>query len=138
MDTIITRQDLTIDELMVLNSELRDAEKSIALAYLMLLGGHLGVHRFYLKRIGTAVVQLVLFLLTSISYFMGIILMEFYEPIGIVFIVVMALSGLALLVWIIIDLFLMPRMVREWNERIERQILEQIVYYRNMRNQDLS
>jgi len=138
MDTIIQRQDLTIDELMVLNSELRDAEKSIALAYLMLLGGHLGVHRFYLKRIGTAVVQLVLFILTTISYFMGVILMEFYEPIGIVFIVVMALSGLALLIWIIIDLFLMPRMVKEWNERIEQQILEQIVYYRNMRNQNLS
>lgn len=127
----IHRSDLTLNELMVLNSELRDQEKSLALAYLMLLGGHLGVHRFYLKKIGTAVVQLVLFLTASVTYFFGVVFMEFSLPLGIASLVIAALSGLALFVWIVVDLFIMPGMVREWNERVERQLIDQIVYYRN-------
>ena len=50
---MLTKQELSLNELMVFSSELRRAEKSAAIAYLMLLGGHLGLHRFYLKKKGT-------------------------------------------------------------------------------------
>lgn len=127
---MLTRYDLTTGELMVLNSELQHAEKSMALAYLMLLGGHLGVHRFYLKRIGTAVLQLILFIIATISYFVFAVTIEFSEAVGILSFIAMLLTGLPLFIWIIVDLFRMPRMVREWNEQVERQIIEEIVRYR--------
>lgn len=70
---MLNKQDLTLDEMMVFSSEMRASEKSTALAYLMLLGGHLGLHRFYLNKKGTGILQLVLFLLACVFYFgMGI------------------------------------------------------------------
>lgn len=46
----LTKNDLSTNELLVLNLEMNKREKSLVLAYLMLLVGHLGVHRFYLKK----------------------------------------------------------------------------------------
>lgn len=124
-----------MDELLILNSELRHSEKSLALAYLMLLGGHLGVHRFYLKRFGTAVAQLALFLVATATYIVGIILIELAALAGVFILGITVVNGLALFIWIIVDLFLMPRMVREWNEAVENRLLQQIRQFREMQNQ---
>lgn len=127
----ITKNDLTVNELMVLNSSLRSAEKSLALGYLMLIGGHLGIHRFYLKRPGTATVQLVLFLIAVVSYFMTYLMLgvALNTPF-IISLVFLCLSAAALFIWILVDLFLLPRMIREWNTRVEQEILEEIIRYR--------
>src|SRR3546814_218169 len=66
---MVTKSELSIQQLLLLNSEMKHAEKSLGLAFLMLLGGHLGLHRFYLKRFTSGTIQLVLFIVATISYF---------------------------------------------------------------------
>lgn len=67
----LNKRDLSVNELMVLNSELRDSEKSLGIAYLMLIGGHLGIHRFYLKQKKTALGQLSLFVSAVLFYILA-------------------------------------------------------------------
>ncbi|MFB5762577.1 TM2 domain-containing protein [Paenibacillus medicaginis] len=127
----LTKDQLTVNEMLILSSAMRDTEKSLALAYLMLIGGHLGVHRFYLKRIATAIVQLVLFILTTIFYIVFSIALEFESgPFMMLSGILLVLFGGALTVWVIVDLCLMPRMVREWNERAEADIMAQLYQLR--------
>jgi hypothetical protein len=127
----LTKDQLTVNEMLILNSAMRDTEKSLALAYLMLIGGHLGVHRFYLKRIATAVVQLVLFILAFIFYVVFAVTAEVEGgPFMMLSGILLVLFGGTLTVWVIVDLFLMPRMVREWNQRAESEIMTQIYQLR--------
>ncbi|AWB47079.1 TM2 domain-containing protein [Paenibacillus sp. CAA11] len=132
------KRDLSTNELLILNSELRHAEKSQALAYLMLVGGHLGVHRFYLRRIGTAIAQLVLFFTVIFSYiFMLISIGLGAEALFFIFIVLLIGSAATLTIWVIVDLFLIPGMVKDWNTRVEQQIMEQIIRQRSYMSQGL-
>ncbi len=74
--------------------------KSAGVSYLLLLFlGGLGAHRFHLGRTGTAVAQLPLTILgwTLLAVVVGIVLLI---PLGI---------------WLIVDLFLVPGMVRDHN-----------------------
>ncbi|WP_458120435.1 TM2 domain-containing protein [Paenibacillus sp. Z6-24] len=127
---MLTRYELSPQELMLLNSELRPREKSLALSYLMLIGGHLGVHRFYLRRTVSAIIQLVLFLLAMAAYFGLVFTAEFNNDASGLFLGLTLLTGFPLFVWIVIDLFLIPRMVRDWNQRAEHDVLQQIEWLR--------
>lgn len=130
---MLNKQDLTLDEMMVFSSEMRASEKSTALAYLMLLGGHLGLHRFYLNKKGTGILQLVLFLLACVFYFgMGIGSAAESDILIIISFILFAVPALVLFIWVIVDLFLLPRMLREYNARVEREILQEIHQYRQM------
>ena len=125
----MNRNDLSLEQLLVLQSELRHVEKSLALAYLMLLGGHLGVHRFYLRRFVSGSLQLALFLIATASYFAAAAVSsvsEEWDALSLALLGVMVLAGLALFVWIIVDLFILPRMVREWNEAREAEIIRKL------------
>jgi len=129
-----TKHDLDIRELMLLSSAMREREKSLALGYLMLIGGHLGIHRFYLKRYGSAALQLILFAAAMASYIF-MILSDVLAPgeislLGLI--PFLAFAG-ALTVWVIIDLFLLPGMIRSWNEQAERETIEEIVSFRQSR-----
>lgn len=127
----ISRYELSAQEMMLLNSEMRGKEKSLGLTYVMLLGGHLGIHRFYLKRIPSGIVQLVLFLFTMIFYFLLAFMSIVESETGtMVFMIFMILFGLALFIWIVIDLFMIPKMVKELNDQTEAYILSQIEYLR--------
>lgn len=127
----LTKHQLTVNEMLILNSAMRDTEKSLVLAYIMVVGGHLGVHRFYLKKTATAIVQLVLLVLSCIFYIILSISLEF-ESWGLVLlsVIFLILFGGALTVWVIVDLFLIPGMVREWNQRTEEEIMAQIYQLR--------
>lgn len=130
---MLNKQDLTLDEMMVFSSEMRASEKSTALAYLMLLGGHLGLHRFYLNKKGTGILQLVLFLLACVFYFgMGIGSAAESDILIIISFILFAVPALVLFTWVIVDLFLLPRMLRVYNARVEREILLEIHQYRQM------
>ncbi|WP_058302206.1 NINE protein [Gorillibacterium timonense] len=134
---MLTKQELDIQELMLLNSELRNREKSLGLCYLMLLGGHLGLHRFYVKRIASAVAQLFLFLFT-IAMYIGLVVADIAESdvVLVIFLVLFFLSALGLSVWVIVDIFLIPRMIREWNAREEQQLLQEIWRIRHRKAQE--
>ncbi|WP_201006011.1 TM2 domain-containing protein [Paenibacillus glycanilyticus] len=127
----MNRQDLTLNELMVFNSEMRSSEKSAAIAYLMLLGGHLGVHRFYLKRKKTAIIQLILFLIATLAYILlSIASAAEQKALLIISTILFALPAAALFIWVIVDLFLISRMVKAYNKEVEMDLIEQIIRYR--------
>ncbi|MCH1640846.1 TM2 domain-containing protein [Paenibacillus timonensis] len=131
-----TKSDLTTSELMLLNSEMNKREKSLGLAYMMLLAGHLGVHRFYLKRIASGVIQLCLFIL-AIGLYFGFAIAAGIESVdspdtaySLLLLIPVILFGLALTVWVIVDACLLPGMVRDWNSKLEQSLIEQIVALR--------
>ncbi|MCK8488211.1 TM2 domain-containing protein [Paenibacillus sp. MBLB2552] len=133
---MLTKGDLTTSELLLLNSEMNKREKSLGLAYLMLLAGHLGVHRFYLKRIASGVVQLCLFILAFVLYFVfaiaaGIESVDSPETAySLLLLIPVILFGLALTVWVIVDACLLPGLVRDWNAKLEQSLVEQISAFR--------
>ncbi|WP_195576217.1 TM2 domain-containing protein [Paenibacillus sp. 1001270B_150601_E10] len=124
---MLSRHDLSTKELLLLQSELRSHEKSAGVAYLLLIGGHLGAHRFYLKRTGTAIVQLILFLIAVVMYAALVIFVETdLDVLTGLSVIGLILSSLALTIWIIVDLFLISKMVREYNAKVEQDLLMQI------------
>lgn len=109
------------------------------MAFLMLLMGHLGVHRFYLKRYVSGAVQLGLILLVFISYIGFAILLgldsemgsDTYSIPGLLALGVFLLTALGLTVWVIVDACLLNGMVKRWNAELEQSIIREIVQYRN-------
>lgn len=76
------------------------ARKEVGITYVLwLLLGTLGVHRFYLGRNGTAAAQLIL----TVTGWATAILLIGFVPLAVVW------------VWVIVDAFLIPAMVRETN-----------------------
>lgn len=76
--------------------------KSVGASYLIwfFLGG-LGVHRFYLGRMGSGIAQLLLGLLGWLPLFMGWVVLG---------------------VWLIVDAFLIPGIAREENEKLAHRL----------------
>ena len=95
-NTMLERQVIIVKE-----------EKSMGLAYVLLIFlGMLGIHRFYLGRIGTGVTQL---LLCLVGWTTAWILIGFF-PLGILWI------------WLFIDLFLTAGMVRASNAKLLKTV----------------
>lgn len=78
-------------------------KKSTGVAYLLwfFLGG-LGVHRFYLGRTGSGAAILILTLLSLLLSFVGIGFITIWIPV----------------IWVLIDVFLIPGMTRDYNMRL--------------------
>lgn len=133
-----SKQTLSTTELLILNSEMSKQEKSLAMAYLMLLAGHLGIHRFYLKKPVSGAIQLALFVVTLISYFMFVIMTglnatetdSYNLGYSLLFLIPTMLCGLALTVWVIVDACILPGMVKAWNAALEQSLINQIVSFR--------
>ncbi|VVE36734.1 TM2 domain-containing protein [Pandoraea anhela] len=84
------------------------SKKSSGIAYLLwFFFGGLGGHRFYAKRTGTAVAQLVLWIVGLSTIFLG--------GLG-VFIL-----G-ALYIWVVVDAFLIPGLIRSYNLKLAAQV----------------
>jgi hypothetical protein len=124
----INKSDLTLEQLIILQSELKHAEKSLALAYFMLIGGHLGVHRFYLKRPVSGSLQLALFVIATVFYYLFAIAATLNEEstVPYFFLGLCLVSAVTLFIWIIVDMCIIPRYVREWNSEQERQLIERL------------
>ncbi len=83
------------------------AKKSTGIAYLLwFFFGSIGGHRFYLGRTGSAVGMLVLLVLSALFSIVGIGLFGF----------------LALVIWLIIDAFLIPGIVSEFNTNLVQSL----------------
>ncbi len=113
MSNLSLKQQLTSQQLAMVQSELEHKKKSMVVAYLFaILLGSLGAHRFYVRRIGTAGTQLVLTLLGYMTVWifgLGFIFL------GIVWI------------WVIVDLFLLHGYVNRLNKDIERELIAQVM-----------
>lgn len=82
------------------------SEKSVALAYIFLIFlGQLGIHRFYVGRIGTGIVQLILCIIgwSTVWFYVGI--------------VPLVILG----IWLIVDLFITAGMVRAANAKLRAE-----------------
>ena len=100
---------LTNDERLLVNSELERRGKNVMVAYLLLIFlGTIGVHRFYLGLKGTAITQLVL---TLVGWATVLILVGFIP---------LAIVG----VWVFIDLFLLPGIIKSQNAELEKEIID--------------
>jgi len=136
-----SKQNLTTNELIVLSSEMRKREKSLVFAYLMLLMGHLGIHRLYLKRTVSGIIQLALFIIMFISYIMFIVLVGIDDTLvdsnliipGFIAMGIALVGFIALTIWVIVDACLLPGIVRSWNYNLEQTLIAQIVALRPVR-----
>lgn len=92
---------------MLVEAKVNNLKKSTGTAYLLLLLlGSFGAHRFYLGKIGTAWTQVILF-------FLGIL--------------TLGLLWLPLGLWLLIDLTLVPSMVRDHMEIVRKEARLEVI-----------
>lgn len=102
---------LTTQEQILIEQRVTNEAKSIAAAYLLwfFLGGF-GVHRFYLGRIRTAIAILSLTIL-------GLVL----SAIGIGVLLLAAVG-----IWLLVDAFLIPGIVRRHKEQVRQELTAKV------------
>ncbi|MFC5652752.1 TM2 domain-containing protein [Paenibacillus solisilvae] len=106
---IAQKSQLDARELLLLDQEVKNHGKNMVVAYLLwFFIGSFGAHRFYMKKTGSAVAQLIL-TITVIGYIV---------------------SG----IWVLIDAFLLHTWVKEENQRIEDQIINDLISQKHFHN----
>ncbi|QSB19067.1 TM2 domain-containing protein [Pseudomonas sp. 15A4] len=85
---------------MLIEQKVSNAQKSTGVAYLLwFFVGGFGGHRFYLGKTGTAVAQLII------------------TVVGLFTLIPLIITG----IWVLVDAFLIPAIVRENTESVRRQ-----------------
>lgn len=106
MDYNITRKlQMDARELLLLDSEVKNQGKNIIVAYILwYFLGIFGAHRFYMRKTGSAIAQLIL----SITV-IGLIVSS---------------------IWWIVDAFILHTWVKEHNRSLENHLIDQILNQR--------
>ncbi|MBW7476527.1 TM2 domain-containing protein [Paenibacillus oenotherae] len=108
-NNIALKSQLDARELLILDQEVRNQGKNMMVAYVLwFFLGIFGGHRFYMKKTGSAVAQLVL-TLTVVGY-------------------------LVTCIWVIVDAFLLHTMVKEENKEVEDRILHALLSQKHFEN----
>ncbi len=98
---------LDTQQQMLIEQRVSNDAKSPLLAYMLLIfAGGLGIHRFYLGRGGSGVAMLLLLILGILT-----------TPILVGFALLLALG-----IWMLVDLFLIPGMVTEQRDALRRKL----------------
>jgi TM2 domain-containing membrane protein YozV len=106
---IAQKSQLDARELLLLDQEVKNQGKNMVVAYLLwYFLGIFGAHRFYMKKKGSAVTQLILSLT----------------------LVGMIATG----IWWLIDAFLLHTWVKEHNREVEGQVLNEIMAKKHFEN----
>lgn len=104
---------MSTQEKILIEQRIANDGKSILVAYLLLaFFGGFGAHRFYLGRTGSAAAQLILFILGWAT---------------LVFIVGAALL-IAVGIWVIIDIFLIPGIVQAQRDTMRQQLTQELLF----------
>ncbi|REK58826.1 MAG: TM2 domain-containing protein [Thermobacillus sp.] len=102
MDLVAMKSRLDARQLMIVDSEVRNQGKNMILAYVLwYFLGILGGHRFYMKKTGSAIAQLIL----SITL-IGLIVTT---------------------IWWIVDAFLVHTWVKDHNRELEYRLVSQMI-----------
>ena len=87
-------------------------QKSIGVAYvLLIIFGGMGLHRFYLEKIGSGVVQFIMWVAVIVSIY-SIIQDASNGVVSPGWSALLSIAGLPLGIWVLVDLFLIPGMAR--------------------------
>ncbi|WP_339642126.1 TM2 domain-containing protein [uncultured Pelagibacterium sp.] len=108
---------LTTQDRMLIEQRVTNDAKSAGVAYLLwFFTGGLGGHRFYLGKTGTAIFQLVLFVVgwATVAVFVGFL--------------VLAILG----IWVLIDAFLIPGMIQGHKDAIRNRLTSEAAMYSSM------
>ncbi len=132
--TTISKNDLTLEELAILESEMLKKKKNREAAWGLWAGlSFFGAHRFYTENYGYASAMLlssavpiigIIFLLSTVDFFYG-----FSKFLLVLFILLLAGS----LIWSWIDAFFLNRRIEELNDKTEMNILDSIRQQRNLK-----
>jgi len=110
--SIEKKQQLTAQQLGILNSEMEKHKKSTTVAYLLwFFLGSLGAHKFYLRNTMMGIIYLVLFILGAATTAIGIGFF-FYGILGVL---------------LLVDLFTIPRQIRKLYEKEEEKIIDRLL-----------
>ncbi|AJD93525.1 hypothetical protein JMA_42080 (plasmid) [Jeotgalibacillus malaysiensis] len=116
--TFMAKQDLTTQELQILASETEKRKKSSGTAWiLLLLLGSVGAHRFYLGHTGIGIAMVATWIVSWM-----LVWVTFLLPISI---------------WILVELFLLSGLVKNENQKIEKEVIDKILLMRNARKNDV-
>jgi|SRR5699024_3024914 len=113
MDNLSLKHDMDEKQLSIVQSELENQKKSMAVAYLLwFFFGGFGIHRFYTGRIGSGVAMVCLWGLGALTawIFIGIPLL------------------IAVYIWVLVDAFILHGIVNKMNQELERRILQKVSY----------
>lgn len=104
---------LTTQQQMLIEQRITNDAKSPVVAYLLLifLGGF-GAHRFYLGKTGTAITMLIMFVLGWLTLVLGVGL----------------LLLIAVGIWSLVDIFLIPGMVQQDKDAIRQRQVTTMLY----------
>lgn len=106
---------LTNNELMLVNSEVQKRKKSAAVAYILCIFlGTLGAHRYYMNKIGSAIVMTLITVLT------------------------LGLGAIITGIWEIVDLFLIGGWLQEDQDNIEEETAKEVLSRRGMPNNNFA
>lgn len=121
--SIDKKKQISDRQLAILESEMKKQRKSVGLAYvLLILLGNIGVHQFYLGKTRRGLAYLLLGVVGWISLFSSF-LGEANGGAGVIGILCFAVVGIFLL----IDLFTLPKQVRAADEVAEDKILNELL-----------
>ncbi|MEG9884336.1 MAG: TM2 domain-containing protein [Hyphomicrobiales bacterium] len=99
--------ELSTQAKILIEQRITNEKKSLAMAYLLLIFlGPLGMHRFYLGKTGSGFVMLALSLIGWASLVVVV---------GVVFLAVVG-------IWVVVDAFLLPEIVRQDQERLRQKL----------------
>ncbi|GAA0355225.1 NINE protein [Bacillus horti] len=115
------KSKLDIQQLLVFESEYRKRTKSHAVSFLLFFIGFFGLHRFYLGDTAMGVLQVLVYVVLVILYYIAIIfeLIILLIPLGILLLLLVGLF--------IYDLFTLKKKVDKMNQKIEDQLLSEIL-----------
>lgn len=119
MEDINMKSNLSEKEHHILDNKMTQSAKSVAITYIFTIFlGWLGMHKFYLKDYKRGIAYL--------SMFVGGVFWGLLKWIAEPFQALSIINYTALIILIIVDLFRAPKLVNNYNNALEKSIIEEI------------
>ena len=144
----MSNKKLTLEELEYVQKEVNTNTKSLLVAYLLAIFlGPLGIHRAYFGKKKSAILKAIISLLGATAFLMIILNMNTLDlsakitgeilanhaTLAIAFVLPTLISS----IWFVVDLFLIPKWKRTWDENNKNKAVEEVVQARYVKGQIL-
>jgi len=144
----MSNKKLTLEELEYVQKEVNTNTKSLPAAYLLAIFlGPFGIHRAYFGKKKSAILKAIVSLFGTTAFLMIILnmttldlnaritgeILANYATLAIAFVLPTLISG----IWSVVDLFLIPKWKRTWDENNKNKAVEEVVQARYVKGQIL-